>query len=67
VKGSATSDHMNGIAIDFNPKMNLEEAYKKIIDSGLGYDQLIIYPKDNFIHISFKRDMSKERKMNLRK
>ena len=67
VGGSKTSDHMNGRAVDFMPKMGLREAYNKIRNSGLSYDQLIIYPKQNFIHISFKEDIESERKMAFEK
>ncbi|MGL5229954.1 MAG: D-Ala-D-Ala carboxypeptidase family metallohydrolase [Cetobacterium sp.] len=67
VKGSKSSDHMNGRAIDFVPKMNLREAYNKIKSSGLSYDQLIIYPKQGFLHISFNDDMTKERNMAFEK
>lgn len=68
VGGSKTSDHMNGRAIDFVPiGMNLREAYNKIKNSGLSYDQLIIYPNQRFIHISFKDDISIERKMAFEK
>ncbi|MGL5428449.1 MAG: D-Ala-D-Ala carboxypeptidase family metallohydrolase [Cetobacterium sp.] len=67
VGGSKTSDHMNGRAVDFIPKMNLREAYNKIKNSGLSYDQLIIYPNQKFIHISFKDDITTERKMAFEK
>lgn len=68
VGGSRTSDHMNGRAIDFVPVgMNLREAYNKIKNSGLSYDQLIIYPNQRFIHISFKDDITTERKMSFEK
>ena len=67
VGGSKTSDHMKGRAIDFIPKMNLREAYNKIKSSGLSYDQLIIYPKQNFIHISFIEDITLERNMAFEK
>ena len=68
VGGSKTSDHMNGRAIDFVPVgINLREAYNKIKNSGLSYDQLIIYPNQRFIHISFKDDITTERKMAFEK
>ena len=67
VGGSKTSDHMNGRAIDFIPKMNLREAYNIIKNSGLSYDQLIIYPKQSFLHISFKQDINLESKMDFEK
>ncbi|MGL5931939.1 MAG: D-Ala-D-Ala carboxypeptidase family metallohydrolase [Cetobacterium sp.] len=67
VGGSKTSDHMQGRAIDFVPSMNLRDAYNKIKNSGLSYDQLIIYPNQRFIHISFKGDITTERKMSFEK
>lgn len=68
ISGSKTSDHMNGRAIDFVPVgMNLRQAYNKIKNSGLSYDQLIIYPNQRFIHISFKEDIMAERKMAFEK
>lgn len=67
VGGSKTSDHMQGRAIDFVPSMNLRDAYNKIKNSGLSYDQLIIYPNQRFIHISFKDDITTERKMSFEK
>ena len=67
VGGSKTSDHMQGRAIDFVPKMNLRDAYNKIKNSGLSYDQLIIYPKQGFLHISFIKDITTERKMAFEK
>lgn len=55
VGGSETSAHKHGLAIDFVPLgMDVNEAYKKIIQSGKSYDQLIQYPKNNFIHIAFR-------------
>lgn len=63
VNGSKASDHMNGKAIDFTPKMNLREAFNKIKNSNLSYDQLIIYPKQGFLHISFRDDITAEKKM----
>ncbi|MGL5349137.1 MAG: D-Ala-D-Ala carboxypeptidase family metallohydrolase [Cetobacterium sp.] len=68
VGGSRTSDHMQGKAVDFVPVgMNLREAYNKIKNSGLSYDQLIIYPNQRFIHISFQADITTERKMAFEK
>lgn len=67
VGGSKTSDHMSGRAIDFVPGTNLREAYNKIKNSGLSYDQLIIYPKQGFLHISFKDVIETERRMAFEK
>lgn len=67
VGGSKTSDHMQGKAVDFVPKMNLREAFNKIKNSNLSFDQLILYPNQRFIHISFKNEIETERKMTFEK
>lgn len=57
VAGSATSQHLIGQAADFTvPDYNhkqLQNLYYKIADK-LNYDQLIWYPRRNFIHVSYK-------------
>lgn len=67
VNGSKTSDHMKGRAIDFTPNMNLREAFNKIKNSNLSFDQLILYPSQRFIHISFKNEIETERKIAFEK
>ena len=62
VGGATNSQHKKGEAIDFTIKVGIEKAFKIIQDSGLSFDQLIFYPRKNFIHISFLRDINKERK-----
>lgn len=64
VGGSKTSSHMDANAIDFVPKMNLRDAYNKIANSDIEFDQLIIYPSRGFIHIGFG---SKNRRQLLEK
>lgn len=64
VGGSKTSSHMDANAIDFVPKMNLRDAYNKIANSDIEFDQLIIYPSKGFIHIGFG---SKNRRQLLEK
>ena len=55
VGGVETSAHKIGLAIDIVPiGMDLETCYRKIIKSGLHYDQVIFYCKKNFIHIGFR-------------
>lgn len=52
VGGSATSDHRFGNAADVkvdNPK----ELFDIVINSGLQFDQLILYP--TFIHLSYRK------------
>lgn len=59
VGGSPTSDHVTGLAADFEPKgMTLFAAYRKLseaADAGKlpAFDQIIYYPADNHIHIGF--------------
>lgn len=68
VGGSKTSDHMQGKAVDFVPVgTNLREAFNKIKNSNLSFDQLILYPNQRFIHISFKNEIETERKMAFEK
>jgi len=65
VKGSKTSAHRIGMAVDiYSPKMSAREIYNRVKNSGLAYDQLIYYPKSNFVHFGFKLDKTKERKMS---
>ncbi len=68
VGGSETSDHPKCLAIDFVPLgMPVREAYNKIIDSDIEYDQLIYTTskKGNlFIHVGFG---PKNRKMKFEK
>lgn len=66
VKGSDTSAHKQGLAIDFSsPKMSSVDIFLKIIYSGLEFDQVIYYPKDNFVHIGFRAKGNKERRQPL--
>lgn len=57
VAGSATSQHLIGQAADFTvpdyTHKQLQNLYYKIADK-LNYDQLIWYPRRNFIHVSYK-------------
>lgn len=57
LKGSSKqSAHMQGLAIDFVVKGDLDSAFKKIADSKLEFDQLIIEKNSSgsrWIHISF--------------
>lgn len=51
VGGSYTSDHIHGIAADFTTK-NLIEKYLYIIHKNLPYREVILYPDQDFIHVS---------------
>ncbi len=61
VNGSKTSVHMSGRAVDFTTKSNMREVYTQIINSKLSFDQCIYYPKRNFIHLGFCKEIGKER------
>ena len=69
VKGSKTSAHRFGLAVDvYSTKMSSKEIYDKLIEAQvkgiIQYDQLIYYPKQNFVHIGFKLNKGQERKMD---
>lgn len=51
VNGSPTSDHMNGKAADVRTS-NPRELFNLVRNSGLSFDQLILYP--TFVHMSFR-------------
>lgn len=53
IGGVENSHHTLAYAIDFYPKMDLKKAYDLIAESDIPFDQLILYPKRNFIHVSF--------------
>ena len=68
VKGSKTSAHRFGMAVDvYSTKMNSKDIYNKLIEAQtkgrIQFDQLIYYPKQNFVHIGFKLNKDHERKM----
>lgn len=68
VKGSETSAHRHGLAVDvYSTKMNSKDIYNKLIEAQakgvLQFDQLIFYPKQNFVHIGFKLNKDQERNM----
>ena len=63
VGGSKTSAHRFGLAIDvYSTQMTAKEIYDKARKSNLAYDQLIYYPKQNFVHFGFRLDKKTERK-----
>ncbi|MCB8563678.1 D-Ala-D-Ala carboxypeptidase family metallohydrolase [Fusobacterium ulcerans] len=68
VKGSKTSAHRFGMAVDiYSTKISSEDIYNKLIEAQakgvLQFDQLIYYPKQNFVHIGFKLNKAQERNM----
>lgn len=51
VKGAPTSQHMKGLAADFTPSdISILDAFHRIKESAVPYDQLILEP--TWIHIS---------------
>lgn len=68
VKGSKTSVHRYGLAVDvYSTRMTSKDIYNKLIEAQakgiIQFDQLIYYPKQNFVHIGFKLNKDQERKM----
>lgn len=68
VKGSKTSAHRFGMAVDiYSTKISSKAIYNKLIEAQtkeiIQFDQLIYYPKQNFVHIGFKLNKDYERKM----
>lgn len=69
VKGSKTSAHRLGLAVDvYSSKMKSKDIYNKLVEAQqkgtIQFDQLIYYPKQNFLHIGFKLNKDHERKMH---
>ncbi|MEG0237751.1 MAG: D-Ala-D-Ala carboxypeptidase family metallohydrolase [Cetobacterium sp.] len=62
VKGSSESYHRKGLAVDFKIKGKAKYIRKKLDKAKISYDQLIYYPRQNRIHISFKKSKRQERK-----
>lgn len=51
IKGSRTSAHMQGLALDLFPvRMHLLDAYRRIQESGIPYDQMI-FEHGRWIHL----------------
>lgn len=72
VGGVSNSAHRLGLAIDFHcGNVDIELIYDKLIQlckrGTISYDQLIYYPKKNFIHIAFKNNITTERKQHFMK
>ncbi|MGL5798414.1 MAG: D-Ala-D-Ala carboxypeptidase family metallohydrolase [Cetobacterium sp.] len=72
VGGVKNSAHRLGLAIDFHTgNVDVELIYDKLIQlckrGTISYDQLIYYPNKNFIHISFKNNISEERRKHFMK
>lgn len=65
VKGSSYSYHRKGLAVDFKIKGNAKYIRKKLAKAKISYDQLIYYPRQNRVHISFRKSKREERKQYL--
>ena len=53
VGGVPTSDHVSAMAVDSVASgMTAKQYFCSIADMGLPYRQLILYPKENFVHSS---------------
>ena len=69
VDSSKTSAHRFGLAVDVHSnKMTSKEIYEKALqlkkEGKIQFDQLIYYPRKNFVHFGFKLDKAQERGMN---
>lgn len=62
VKGSGNSYHQKGLAVDFKINGNAKDIKRKLDRAKVSYDQLIFYPRQNRVHISFKKSKRQERK-----
>ncbi|MGL5208393.1 D-Ala-D-Ala carboxypeptidase family metallohydrolase [Cetobacterium sp.] len=65
VKGNSRSYHRKGLAVDFKIKGKAKYIKNKLDKAKVSYDQLIYYPKQNRVHISFKKSKRQERKQYL--
>ena len=61
VKGAKNSQHKDGLAIDFKINGNAKLIKSKLDMADISYDQLIFYKKQNRVHISFNKNIDKER------
>lgn len=68
VGGSKTSAHRFGLAVDvYSGAMSAREIFERLVHAQkkglLSFDQIIYYPKQNFVHCGFKLNESQERGM----
>ncbi|MGL5797776.1 MAG: D-Ala-D-Ala carboxypeptidase family metallohydrolase [Cetobacterium sp.] len=61
VHGAKNSQHTTGFAVDFKINGAAKNIKTKLAKANISYDQLIYYPKQNRVHISFKKNKAKER------
>lgn len=64
IKGAAGSQHMLGEAVDFVPVgMDVETAMARIAAARIPVDQLIVYPRGGFIHVSYAAGKAQRRQL----
>jgi len=64
IGGAKGSQHMKGEAADIVPVgMAVEAAIAKIAASAIPFDQLIVYPKGGFLHVSHKVSGAQRRQL----
>jgi len=61
VRGSQTSAHLDGLAVDFALKKGQGKQEVQRLKKRAKYDQLIYYPRGNRVHIGFRKDGKNER------
>ncbi|MDR1834352.1 MAG: hypothetical protein LBQ96_00935 [Fusobacteriaceae bacterium] len=63
VGGSDSSEHREGLAVDFYlDKTNPAAEFNRIAKSGLSFDQLIFYTGGHRAHIGFRKNKRRERR-----
>lgn len=63
VKGSKTSAHRHGLAVDFTNGYSIKDQFDLIRNNkDIMFDQLIYYPDKNFIHVGYKLNPDEERR-----
>lgn len=65
VRGAKNSQHKDGLAVDFRIVGSTTGIKRKLDEAGVSYDQLIYYPKQNRLHISFKPNKKYDRRQYL--
>ena len=64
INGAAGSQHMRGEAVDFVPVgMDVETAMARIAAARIPVDQLIVYPRGGFIHVSYAAGKAQRRQL----
>lgn len=55
INGSKTSQHMKGEAADCTINGKAEDLLQLLLNLELDFDQAILYPSQNFLHLSLKK------------